>query len=214
MQSIVIIDFGSGNLHSVAKAVEHVAPRAEVRVSADAAVICAADRVLFPGQGAMGACLAAMRGRGLETALRRALADKPFLGICLGLQALFESSEEDGGTPGLGFFRGRVRRFPGGVDADGVPRKIPHMGWNQVRQARPHPLWAGIADGERFYFVHSYYARADDSRDEVGITEYGVSFTAAAARDNVFAVQFHPEKSQRAGLRLLENFVHWNGQEE
>ncbi len=213
MQSIVIIDFGSGNLHSVAKAVEHVAPRAEVRVSADPAVIAAADRVLFPGQGAMGSCLAAMADRGLEPALRQALTEKPFLGICLGLQALFETSEEDGGTPGLGLFRGRVRRFPA-TGPTGEVLKIPHMGWNRVYHSRPHPLWAGIPDGERFYFVHSYYARADDPREEAGRCEYGVAFTAAAARGNVFAVQCHPEKSQRAGLKLLENFVHWDGRDD
>jgi glutamine amidotransferase len=212
MQSVVIIDFGSGNLHSVHKALERVAPQVQVSVSDSPEVILAADRVVFPGQGAIGTCVRAVAAKGLEQAMREAMASKPFLGVCLGLQALFEFSEEDGGTDCLGIFSGRVRRFAtDAVDpATGLSLKIPHMGWNQVHQ-QPHPLWQGIEQDARFYFVHSYYADSGNPDEVAGATSYGVTFTSAAARDNIFAVQFHPEKSQHAGLRLLENFVRWNG---
>lgn len=214
---VVILDLGTGNLHSVRRAVEHVSERAEVAVSDRAGELDAAERMIFPGQGAIGTWMHALRERGLEDAVRRALRDKPVLGICLGLQALFEGSEEDGGTDGLSVLRGRVRHFnncAGGRLADpatGAALKIPHMGWNTVRQSRPHPLWRDIPDHSRFYFVHSYCAQADDAREALGETEYGVRFCSAAGRGNVFAVQFHPEKSQRAGLQLLRNFIGWSG---
>lgn len=214
---VVILDLGTGNLHSVRRAVEHVAAQAEVAVSDRAADLDAAERVIFPGQGAIGTWMNALRERGLEDAVRRALERKPVLGICLGLQALYAGSEEDGGTGGLSVLRGQVRHFnscAGGRLTDrrnGAALKIPHMGWNTVRQTRPHPLWDGIPDGSRFYFVHSFCAQAGDARQVFGETEYGVGFCSAAGRDNVFAVQFHPEKSQRAGLQLLGNFLGWPG---
>jgi len=214
MTSIAVIDYGMGNLRSVCKALEHVAPKARVQLVTDASALADADKVVFPGQGAIRACVTAIDQHGLREALMTALRDKPFLGICLGLQALYESSEEGGGTDGLGIIPGHVRRFPAEkmVDADGVRMKVPHMGWSRVRQQRPHPLWQGIADDSRFYFVHSYYADTDQADWITGTTEYGVRFTSAAGRENIFAVQFHPEKSQHAGLKLLENFVNWAGQ--
>lgn len=213
MSTIAVIDYGMGNLRSVCKALEHVAPEARVRLAADADAIARADRVVFPGQGAIAGCVNALDTHGLRDALVRATEEKPFLGICLGLQALYEFSEEGGGVPGLGLFAGRVPLFPVERmrDAAGVPLKVPHMGWNQVHQTRAHPLWHGIAQDARFYFVHSYYAAPADDAEMVGYTDYGLRFTSAAARGNIFAVQFHPEKSQRAGLALLGNFVQWDG---
>jgi imidazole glycerol-phosphate synthase subunit HisH len=207
MITIAVLDYGMGNLRSVCKAVEHVAPKARVQLVTDAASVRAADRVIFPGQGAIGGCVRALDQAGLREVLIQAMQTKPFLGICLGLQALYEHSDEDGGTAGLGVLRGRVRRFtpPAGT------LKVPHMGWNTVRQERAHPLWGGIESEERFYFVHSYYADSSDDACVAGATEYGQRFTSAAARENIFAVQFHPEKSQRAGLQLLANFVGWRG---
>jgi glutamine amidotransferase len=194
----------------VAKAVEHVAPGQRVLVTADPAVVAAADRVIVPGQGAMPDCMRELKGRGLADAVVRAAAEKPFLGICIGLQMLFEHSEE-GDVPGLGLLPGQVRRFPDAamVDAAGARLKVPHMGWNEVRQAEPHPLWDGIADGARFYFVHSYYVEPATPDVIAGSTHYGIVFTSAVARANIFAVQFHPEKSAAAGLRLLANFMNW-----
>jgi len=214
MTSIAVIDYGMGNLRSVCKALEHVAPKANVQLVTDASALAGADKVVFPGQGAIRACVNAIDQHGLREALMTALRDKPFLGICLGLQALYESSEEGGGTDGLGIIPGHVRRFPAEkmVDAEGLRLKVPHMGWSRVRQQRPHPLWQGIADDSRFYFVHSYYADTDQADWITGTTDYGVRFTSAAGRENIFAVQFHPEKSQHAGLKLLENFVNWDGQ--
>lgn len=211
MTRVAVIDYGMGNLRSVCKAVEHVAPKAQVHLATRAADMRAADRVIFPGQGAIAGCMRALDGAEMREALGDALRAKPFLGLCLGLQALYESSEEGGGTPGLNVLPGRVRRFAPPRDR-GIPLKVPHMGWNQVYQSRPHPLWRGIPDGTRFYFVHSYYADSADPTAVAGTTEYGVRFTSAASRANIFAVQFHPEKSQHAGLRLLANFVDWNGE--
>ncbi len=212
---IGVLDYGMGNLRSVCKAIEHVAPRASVSLVSSAADMDRADKLVFPGQGAIAGCLTALNRGGLRDALARAMASKPFLGICLGLQALYGHSEEGGGAAGLGVLDGTVKRFPGGRDEQGNTLKIPHMGWNTVRQVRGHALWDGIEDDTRFYFVHSYYAdTGTDSRARnaiAGETEYGVRFTSAAARDNLFAVQFHPEKSAWAGLRLLENFVRWDG---
>lgn len=210
MQRIAVVDFGTGNLRSVSKAVEHVAAAAEVVVTRDPGLIDRADRVILPGQGAMGSWLAAMQARGLGASVRRALGRVPVLGICLGMQALFERSEEDGGTDGLGLVRGMVRRFERPPDA-GREYKIPHMGWNRVTQCRRHPLWDGIDDGTRFYFVHSYYVDPLDAQVVAGTTDYIIEFASAIAFDNVFAVQFHPEKSHAQGLRLLGNFVRWDG---
>jgi len=207
--TIAVIDYGMGNLRSVSKALEHVAGGTPVVVTADPAVVAAAERVVFPGQGAMPDCMRELDARGLRAVVLQAAQDKPFLGICVGEQMLFERSEE-GDVAGLGVFPGEVKRFPDErmVDRNGLRLKVPHMGWNEVRQA-PHALWAGIADNSRFYFVHSYCVQTIDPALTVGTTDYGVPFTCAVGRDNIFAVQFHPEKSARDGLQLLKNFVEW-----
>jgi glutamine amidotransferase len=199
-----------GNLRSVSKALEHVAPDAQVQVTSDPEVVRRAARVVFPGQGAMPDCMREMDARGLRPAVLEAARAKPFLGICIGLQMLFERSEE-GDTPGLGVFPGSVKRFPPEAmkDAHGGKLKVPHMGWNEVMQAEPHALWQGIADANRYYFVHSYYVEAGKPELVAGYSIYGFPFTCAVAQDNIFAVQFHPEKSQTAGLALLANFVTW-----
>ena len=210
MTDVAVVDYGMGNLRSVAKAIEHVAPRLRVEVTSDARQVARAARVVFPGQGAMPDCMREMEARGLRAAVLEAAAAKPFLGICIGLQMLFEASEE-GDTPGLGLLPGRVRRFPSERMSDerGARLKVPHMGWNEVRQTVEHPLWRGIPQDSRFYFVHSYYPVPGRRELTAGECVYGVPFTCAAARANVFAVQFHPEKSAEAGLRLLANFVEW-----
>ena len=207
---IVVVDYGMGNLRSVSKAVEHVAGGAEVVVTDDPARIRGADRVVFPGQGAARDCMASIGEHHLNQAVREAAASKPFLGICMGMQVLLEHSEENGGTPLLGLYAGEVRRFPGtAVGPDGVLLKIPQMGWNRVRPVREHPLWEGIEPGARFYFVHSYYVDPADRDCIAGAARYGIPFTGAVARDNIFAIQCHPEKSAQAGLALLANFVEW-----
>ena len=210
-QTIAVIDYGMGNLRSVAKAIEHVAAGAPVVVTADPAQVAAAARVVFPGQGALPDCKRELEQRGLRPAVIAAARSKPFLGICIGEQMLFAHSEE-GDAAGLGIFPGSVQRFPAARmhGADGSRLKVPHMGWNTVAQKKPHPLWAGIADHSRFYFVHSYCVQAPDSALCAGTTDYGLSFTSAVAQDNIFAVQFHPEKSARDGLQLLKNFVEWH----
>ena len=207
---IAVIDYGMGNLRSVSKAIEHVAPAMSVVVTSDPAVIAAAGRVVFPGQGAAPDCLREIDARGLRQVIIDAAQNKPFLGICMGMQVLFERSEE-GDTPGLGVFPGKVRRFPPEAmkDAQGGKLKVPHMGWNEVMQAEPHALWQGIADANRYYFVHSYYVEAGGPELVAAYSIYGFPFTCAVAQDNIFAVQFHPEKSQTAGLALLANFVSW-----
>lgn len=211
MVDVAIIDYDMGNLHSVAKAFEHVAPGAKVAVTSDPATIQDASRVVFPGQGAAPDCLAEIDKRGLRCVIADAARNKPFLGICMGLQVLFEHSEE-GDTPCLGLFPGRVTRFQdAALDARGNKLKVPHMGWNNVRQAYAHPLWSGIKDGARFYFVHSYYVAPTDPGLAVGYASYPFEFACACARDNIFAVQFHPEKSAVDGLRLLTNFMNWDG---
>jgi glutamine amidotransferase len=208
--TIAVIDYGMGNLRSVSQALEHVAGGAAVAVTSDPAVVGAAERVVFPGQGAMPDCMRELDARGLRAAVIQAAKDKPFLGICVGEQMLFDHSDE-GDVPALGIFPGRVRRFPDAAmrRPDGGRLKVPHMGWNEVRQ-KAHPLWREIADGARFYFVHSYYVEPADPGLVKGTCEYGLPFTCAVGRDNIFAVQFHPEKSARDGLQLLKNFVAWH----
>ena len=210
MNKVAIIDYGMGNLRSVAKAIEHVASASEVVVTSDPAEVLAADRVVFPGQGAMPDCMRELDARGLRPAVLEAARSKPFLGICIGQQMLFEHSEE-GNVPGLGVFRGEVRRFPADkmVGADGIRLKVPHMGWNEVWQKQAHALWANIPDGARFYYVHSYYVDPADPGIVAATTDYGIPFTGAVAQANIFAIQFHPEKSAQAGLQLLSNFMSW-----
>ena len=200
---IAVVDYGMGNLRSVSKALEHVAPDVEVTLTADPEAIRSSERVVVPGQGALPDCMRQLAASGARAAVVEATQHKPFLGICIGLQMLFERGEE-GDTAGLGLLPGRVPRFPA---SSGL--KIPHIGWNEVRQERSHALWQGIADGSRFYFVHSYYPAPSDRALTAATCVYGAPFTCAVARDNIFAVQFHPEKSQSAGLQLLSNFVRW-----
>ena len=209
---IAVVDYGMGNLRSVAKALRHVAPHHDIVVSGDADVIAAAPRVVLPGQSAMPDCIAALDRTGLRDVVAQAARDRPFLGICLGLQMLFERSEE-GPTRTLGVVDGEVVRFhdEAMVSDAGERLKVPHMGWSPVRQTRAHPLWTGIADETRFYFAHSYHPAPAQPDITVGTASYAVPFTCAIARANIFAVQFHPEKSHAAGLRLLANFVAWDG---
>jgi imidazole glycerol-phosphate synthase subunit HisH len=208
--SIAVIDYGMGNLRSVSKALEHVAGGQQVIVTSDPVVVAAAERVVFPGQGAMPDCMRELDSRGLRPAVLAAAKDKPFLGICIGLQMLFEHSEE-GDVAGLGIFAGEVRRFPDArmFAADGQRLKVPHMGWNRLQQ-KTHAMWADIADEARFYFVHSYCVQPADTSVVTGTADYGIPFTCAVGRDNIFAVQFHPEKSAQDGLQLLKNFVAWH----
>jgi glutamine amidotransferase len=211
MNKIVVVDYGMGNLRSVAQALMHVAPEAEVTVSAQADAIRAADRIVLPGQGAMPDCMQSLRDSGLLEALMEAVRNKPLFGVCVGEQMLFDSSEE-GNARCLGLLPGKVVKFQldGQIQPDGSRFKVPQMGWNQVRQLKPHPIWDGVVDGSYFYFVHSYYAVPDQMDHALGETVYGLPFCCAAGRDNIFATQFHPEKSASAGLQLYKNFVHWN----
>ena len=209
MVDVAVVDYGMGNLRSVEQALRKVAPDAEIVVSDDAGVVANAGRVVFPGQGAMPDCMRELEARGLRDAVLEAARDKPFLGICIGLQMLFEHSTE-GDVAGLGILRGEVVRFANNLrDAQGNRLKVPHMGWNQVRHGN-HALWDGIDQDVRFYFVHSYYVQPQDASLVQGTSDYPQPFVCAVARDNLFAVQFHPEKSQTAGLKLLQNFMRWN----
>jgi glutamine amidotransferase len=208
MTDIAVIDYGMGNLRSVHNALRKVAPDATIAVTGDPAVVAGAARVVFPGQGAMPDCMRELGSGGLREAVLDAARNKPFLGICIGVQMLFEHSAE-GDTPGLGVLPGRVVRFAHDLrDAQGARLKVPHMGWNQVAQ-NDHVLWQGIAQESRFYFVHSYYVQPADDALVQGTSCYPQPFTCAVARENLFAVQFHPEKSAHAGLALLRNFVNW-----
>ena len=209
MTDIAVIDYGMGNLHSVSTRLRQVAPTLEVTVTGDPTIVARAARVVFPGQGAMPDCMRELDAHGLRAAVLEAAHTKPFLGICIGLQMLFGASEE-GDVACLGVMPGRVRRFADAmVTSAGERVKVPHMGWNRVRQAAAHPLWRGVADQAYFYFVHSYYVDTPEPSLIAGSSDYPQPFTCAVARDNVFAVQFHPEKSGADGVQLLTNFVQW-----
>jgi imidazole glycerol-phosphate synthase subunit HisH len=208
MKTLAIIDYGMSNLRSVSKALEHVATRDwQIAVTQQPEVILRADKVVFPGQGAIGNCMTLLHDTQLFEVIQQCLADKLFLGICLGLQTLLTRSEESGGTAGFNQIAGTVRHFTTRLP-EPENYKIPHMGWNQVQQ-QPHPLWQGIPDNSRFYFVHSYFVDPENTEMIAGQTEYGVRFASALAKDNIFATQFHPEKSQQMGLKLLHNFLNW-----
>ena len=219
MNKVAVIDYGMGNLHSVSKALEHVGKVAgqemQVNVTADHQVIRTADRVIFPGVGAIRDCMGEIRRLGLDDLVRDVAETKPVLAICVGFQALMEHSEENDGVDCIGMVQGNVRFFGDPlVEIDGTRLKVPHMGWNCVSQKSAHPLWQNIPDESRFYFVHSYYVDAAPDENVAGVTHYGIDFAAALAHGNVFAVQFHPEKSQHAGLQLLTNFLDWTGGEQ
>ena len=211
MKKIVVVDYGMGNLRSVAQALRAVAPEANVLISGEVADIESADRIVLPGQGAMPDCMRSLRESGVQDALMVAARNKPLLGVCIGEQMLFDGSEE-GDAAGLGLLPGKVVRFQldGQLQEDGSRFKVPQMGWNQVQQNASHPMWQDIADNSYFYFVHSYFAQPEQGAHTVGLTVYGAPFSCAVARDNIFATQFHPEKSGAIGLQLYKNFVHWN----
>jgi glutamine amidotransferase len=211
-RTVAVVDYGMGNLRSVSQAVMHVAAGSgvEVIVTAQPDEVFAAERVVLPGQGAMRDCMRELHDSGLKDAVLHAAANKPLFGVCVGMQMLLDHSEEQD-TPGLGLIGGRVRRFSldGALQPDGSRYKVPQMGWNRVQQAQSHPLWSGVPDNAWYYFVHSFYADPSDPRHSAGLTEYGSRFTSALARDNIFATQFHPEKSAADGLTLYRNFLSW-----
>lgn len=220
MNKVAVIDYGMGNLHSVAKALEHVGAElqaqhgeeAQVSVTPDPAVIAAADRVVFPGVGAIRDCMAEINRLNVGEMVADAMKSKPVLAICVGMQALMDHSEENGGVDCLGFMPGQVKFFGEDLrDKEGERLKVPHMGWNQVQQKIDHPLWRGVPDDSRFYFVHSYHVQTQSPEKIAGLTHYGTDFVAALAEGNIFATQFHPEKSQAVGLTLLRNFLQWDG---
>ncbi|MEQ1620731.1 MAG: imidazole glycerol phosphate synthase subunit HisH [Methylococcales bacterium] len=212
MSSVAVIDYGMGNLHSIAKALQHADASVEVLITPDADAIFQADRVVFPGVGAIRDCMEALNQSGLSTVIQKVAKNKPVLGICLGMQALLSGSEENGGTACLNVIPGQVRRFDDDLkDESGFNLKIPHMGWNQVHQVQNHPLWESIPQDSRFYFVHSYFAEPDNASVVAATSQYPDAFACSLAQENLFAVQFHPEKSQTAGLQLLKNFLHWDG---
>ena len=212
-QQIVVVDYGMGNLRSVVKALEYVADdQTEISLTTEPEAVQKADRIVFPGQGAAKDCMRELKTRGLDQAVLEAAHQKPFLGICMGMQVLMAHSEENEGVECLGLYPGEVHHF-GEISEKGERLKIPHMGWNNISQARSHPLWKNIPDNSRFYFVHSYYVDPDDPELTVGACGYGRTFAAAIAQDNVFALQCHPEKSAQAGLQLMTNFIEWDGTE-
>ena len=214
MTTIAVVDYGMGNLRSVAKALEHVANDQRVLVTSNAADIQNADRVVFPGQGAARDCMLEIADRDLKNVVLSAAKEKPFLGICMGAQVLLSHSQENEGVDCLGLYPGEVKFFGHGLqDASGNTLKIPHMGWNGAHHNNEHPLWQGIKQDSRFYFVHSYYMAPQDSTVVQATTDYGIQFVSAIGQNNVFAVQFHPEKSAQDGLQLLKNFSHWGGQQ-
>ncbi|MBV8605276.1 MAG: imidazole glycerol phosphate synthase subunit HisH [Pelomonas sp.] len=210
---VAVVDYGMGNLRSVFQAVRHAAADSadvQVEITSDPEVVRAAERIVLPGQGAMRDCMRELDATGLREAVLEAAANKPLMGVCVGMQMLLEHSEEQD-TPGLGLIPGRVRRFrlEGQRQPDGSRYKVPHMGWNAVHQGFAHPVWGEVPDGAHFYFVHSFYAAPSDQRHSAGTSDYGLRFTCAVARDNIFATQFHPEKSAVRGLALYRNFLHW-----
>jgi len=213
MATVAVIDYGMGNIRSVSKALEHVGGDTRVIVTHAAEEVLRADRVVLPGVGALEDCVSELKRLGLDDVIRETIRNKPFMGICLGMQALLESSAENGGTDALGIIPGKARHFAGQLKTipgtEGL--KVPHMGWNQVHQAKAHPMWQGIKQDSRFYFVHSYYVDAEDDAVVSATTPYGFDFTSVIDQENIFAVQFHPEKSQHAGLELLANFLRWDG---
>ncbi|WP_201610965.1 imidazole glycerol phosphate synthase subunit HisH [Psychrobacter submarinus] len=209
MTKIALLDYGMGNLHSVSKALTNVG--AEVSITNDPKVVAAADKIVFPGVGAMRDCMIGMREAGIDDVVRDAVFNKPVMAICVGMQALFEQSSENGGTECLGILDGNVEAFdPSWTDEQGATIKVPHMGWNTITELESnHPLWHGIEDNAHFYFVHSYYCAPNDNSQVAAICDYGQPFCASIIKDNLFATQFHPEKSHTAGLQLLKNFVDW-----
>lgn len=212
MVDVAVIDYGMGNLHSASKALEFVAPGKKIVVTSDRNEILAAERVMFPGVGAIRDCMAEIRRLGLDTLLPELIKTRPVLAICVGMQALMDSSEENQGVDCIGVLPGKVRFFGDDlVDSSGEKLKVPHMGWNQVKQVQDHPIWHGIEPDSRFYFVHSYYVEAENEQQIYGSTDYSSTFTSVMADTNLVATQFHPEKSQHAGLALLKNFVNWDG---
>ncbi|SMF22545.1 imidazole glycerol phosphate synthase subunit hisH [Alteromonadaceae bacterium Bs31] len=220
-KQVAVIDYGMGNLHSVASALKHIGPDIDVAVTSDRETIANADHVIFPGVGAIRDCMAEIRKQQVDKAVAEVMASgKPMLAICVGLQALMNFSEENNGVDCLNVFSGKVKFFAGNPrfkaahdegSASGERLKVPHMGWNTVEQRLPHPLWHNIENGGRFYFVHSYYVEAEQKELIAGACHYGIDFTAAMAEKNLFAVQFHPEKSHTNGLQLLTNFLNWDG---
>ena len=212
MRRVAVIDYGMGNLRSVSKALETVGKNVVVDVTSDPTKILTASHVVFPGVGAIHDCVTELQRLQLDSVIRDVANSKPFLGICLGMQALLAHSEENNGTDGLDIIAGNVRRFDIGATDSGEHLKVPHMGWNQVHQIASHPLWHNIDQDSRFYFVHSYYVDPDENAVIAATTSYPDDFVSALYKDNLFAVQFHPEKSQHAGLQLLTNFLNWDGQ--
>jgi len=214
---VAVIDYGMGNLHSVSKALQHISPNSNVWVGDDPDIIKNADRVVYPGVGAIGDCIGEVRARGLDQVILEVAKTKPLLGICVGMQGMMTHSKESGGVDCLGLFPDSVEFFSEAfkqtpeLATATAELKVPHMGWNRVAKTQAHPLWKNIEDGARFYFVHSYFVAAQSCASAVGVTDYGVPITAMLARDNIFAVQFHPEKSHKDGLQLLNNFMQWDG---
>ena len=219
MNKVAVIDYGMGNLHSVTKAIEYSGREKKGKIKAfatcDKKLIESADRVIFPGVGAIRDCMAEIKRLNIDKIIEDAIKLKPVLAICVGMQALMEFSEENDGVECLGFVKGQVKHFDRNLaDSNGQRIKIPHMGWNKVKQVNSHPLWKEVPDNSRFYFVHSYYVQAEDEMKITGITDYGARIISSLTDDNIFATQFHPEKSQEVGLTLLRNFLDWDGERQ